>query len=99
MVNIVILKDKTQYERIEIYSPEKVYTIERLWVDKNIGLVNACNRVNKDKQRYERNRDIFSLEKVYSGLRELVIFPNTIAFYGDRWITRLFFSNTTTKVL
>ena len=26
---------------LEIYSQEKVYTIERLLVDKNIGLVNA----------------------------------------------------------
>ena len=31
------------WEEIEIYSQEKVYTIERLLVDKNIGLVNACN--------------------------------------------------------
>ena len=28
---------------IDIFSGKKVYTIERLLVDKNIGLVNACN--------------------------------------------------------
>ena len=28
-------------EGIELYSQEKVYTIERLFVDKNIGLVNT----------------------------------------------------------
>ena len=33
----------TIWEEIEIYSQEKVYTIERLLIDKNIGLVNACN--------------------------------------------------------
>ena len=33
----------TIWEEIEIYSQEKVYIIERLLVDKNIGLVNACN--------------------------------------------------------
>ena len=27
-------------EKIEIYSQEKLYTIERLLVDKNIGIVN-----------------------------------------------------------
>ena len=31
------------WEEIEIYSQEKVYTIESLLVDKNIGLVNVCN--------------------------------------------------------
>ena len=33
----------TIWEEIEIYSQEKLHTIERLLVDKNIGLVNACN--------------------------------------------------------
>ena len=33
-------------EEIEIYSQEKVYTIERLLVDKNIGLVNTEKRYN-----------------------------------------------------
>ena len=31
------------WEEKEIYSQEKVYTIERLLGDKNIGLVNAWN--------------------------------------------------------
>ena len=31
------------WEEIEIYFQEKVYTIERLLVDKNRGLVNAYN--------------------------------------------------------
>ena len=31
----------TIWEEIEIYSQEKVYTIERLLVEKNIGLVNT----------------------------------------------------------
>ena len=45
LVNACIL-DKGQptiCEEIELYSQEKVYTIEGLLVDKNIGLVNACN--------------------------------------------------------
>ena len=32
------------WEEIEIYSQEKLYTIERLLVDKNIGLVNTEQR-------------------------------------------------------
>ena len=31
----------TIWEEIDIYSQEKVYTTERLLVDKNIGLLNA----------------------------------------------------------
>ena len=41
---IILNKGQTTiWEEIEIYSQEKVYTIERLLVDKNIGLVNTCN--------------------------------------------------------
>ena len=44
LVNTCDIKGQTTiWEEIEIYSQEKVYTIERLLVDKNIGLVNACN--------------------------------------------------------
>ena len=41
---VILNKGQTTiWEEIEIYSQEKVYTIERLLVDTNIGLVNACN--------------------------------------------------------
>ena len=41
---VILNKGQTTiWEEIEIYSQVKVYTIERLLVDKNIGLVNACN--------------------------------------------------------
>ena len=41
---VILYKGQTTiWEDIEIYSQEKVYTMERLLVDKNIGLVNACN--------------------------------------------------------
>ena len=41
---VILNKGQTTiWEEIEIYSQKKVYTIERLLVDKNIGLVNACN--------------------------------------------------------
>ena len=39
---VILNKGQTTiWEEIEIYSQEKVYTIERLLVDKNIGLVNT----------------------------------------------------------
>ena len=39
---VILNKGQTTIcEGIEIYSQEKVYTIERLFVDKNIGLVNT----------------------------------------------------------
>ena len=40
----LVILDKGQtmiWEEIEIYSQEKLYTIKRLLVDKNIGLVNT----------------------------------------------------------
>ena len=41
---VILNKGQTTiWEGIEIYSQEKVYTIERLLVDKNTRLVNACN--------------------------------------------------------
>ena len=41
---VILNKGQTTiWEEIEIYSQEKVYRIEGLLVDKNIGLVNACN--------------------------------------------------------
>ena len=41
---VILNKGQTMiWDKIELYSQEKVYTIERLLVDKNIGLVNACN--------------------------------------------------------
>ena len=43
---MLVILDKGQttiWEEIETYSQEKVYTIDRQLVDKNIGLVNACN--------------------------------------------------------
>ena len=42
-IEILVILNKGQTTILEIYSQEKVYTIERLLVDKNIGLVNACN--------------------------------------------------------
>ena len=39
---VILNKGQTTiWEEIEIYSQEKVYIIERLLVDKNIGLVNT----------------------------------------------------------
>ena len=41
---VILNKGQTMiWDKIELYSQEKVYTIERLLVDKNIGLVNGCN--------------------------------------------------------
>ena len=41
---VILNKGQTMIRvEIEIYSQEKVYTIEGQLVDKNIGLVNACN--------------------------------------------------------
>ena len=42
---VILNKGQTTiWEEIEIYSQEKVYTIQRLLVDKNIGLVNTEKR-------------------------------------------------------
>ena len=39
---VILNKGQTKiWEEVEIYSQEKVYTIERILVDKNIGLVNT----------------------------------------------------------
>ena len=38
-------------------------------------------------------------QSYYSGSGKFVIFPNTIFFRHHKWITILFFSNTTTKVI
>ena len=42
----------------------KVYTIERLLVDKNIGLVNACNI--KGQSTLWEEIEIYSQEKLYT---------------------------------
>ena len=56
------------WEEIEIYSQEKVYTIERRLVDKNIGLVNTeCNIKERTNHDMRGNRDIFSGKSIYNG--------------------------------
>ena len=65
------------WEEIEIYSQEKVYTIERLLVDKNIGLVNACNIKWKTNHDMRGTRDIFSGKSIYN--REIIS-------RQDKWI-------------
>ena len=68
---VILNKGKnTIWEEIEIYSQEKVYTIERLLVDKNIGLMNACNI--KGQNTIWEEIEIYSQEKVYTIERLLV---------------------------
>ena len=64
---VILNKGQTTiWEEIEIYSPGKVYTIERLLVDKNIGLVNACNIKERTNHELRGNRDIFSGKSIYN---------------------------------
>ena len=68
---LVILNkgQNTIWEEIEIYSQEKVYTIERLLVDKNIGLVNACNikwqnTIWEEIEIYSQEQSIYNRETI-----------------------------------
>ena len=67
---VILNKGKnTIWEEIEIYSQEKVYTIKRLLVDKNIGLMNACNikgqnTIWEEIEIYSSGKSIYNKETI-----------------------------------